>query len=306
MEFMTFRGAPYKYDWVTDLIEDVGGFIISIDMATTEVIMIFAVPKEEVSKVEEMIETVRGELMPAPLTGIEIIMVSPSYARHHAPVPHCNLIEGLREAGAKVNSLVMGRGVGLTISQMSEMERRTIEEHDIAIFMFGCFKHCVREYKLKMIEKLKIPIVVTAYPELEVESSNITYVSGLSRMLMSFKKGDEKARLKRVMDAVLETAERLKSELEDDPPVLPPIYLKRVIEEEVGDLETCIAPFPVTLKSDGVRVKLPYERFAKDIMDIELVEGNTIGDVADVTPSIDDQILVKIHRESAPGSIVWG
>ncbi|CAD7770496.1 Methyl-coenzyme M reductase operon protein C [Candidatus Methanoperedenaceae archaeon GB50] len=52
MEFMIFRGAPYRYDWVADLIEDVGGFIVSVDMATTEVIIIFAVPKEEVSKVE--------------------------------------------------------------------------------------------------------------------------------------------------------------------------------------------------------------------------------------------------------------
>ena len=306
MEFMIFRGAPYKHDWVTDLIEDVGGFIVSIDLTSTEVIIIFAVPGEDVSKIEEMVKIVYGELMPAPLTGIEVVMVSPSYARHHAPVPHCNLIEGLRESGAKVNSLVMGRGVGLKISQMSAMERLVIEEHDIAVFMFGCFEHCVREYKLKMIEKLRIPIVVMAYPELEVNRSNITYVSGLSRMLMSFKRSDEKARLGRVMDAVLETGEGVKRELGDDPPILPPIYLKQVIEEQVQDLNTCIAPFPVTLKSDGVRVKLPYASFAKDIRGIGLVEGKTIGDVADVTPSHDDQILVKIHRESASGSLVWG
>ncbi|OYT63765.1 hypothetical protein B6U67_01920 [Methanosarcinales archaeon ex4484_138] len=303
MEFMIFRGAPYRHDWVTDLIEDVGGFIVSIDLTSTEVVMIFAVPKEGVSKIEGMVKIVHGELMPAPLTGIEIIMVSPSYARHHAPVPHCNLIEGLRESGAKVNSLVMGRGVGLTISQMSAMERLAIEEHDIAIFMFGCFEHCIREYKLKMVEKLKIPIVVMAYPKLEVEMSNITYVSGLSRMLMSFKKGNEKTRLNRVMDAVLETADGLKGELEDDPPILPPIYLKQAIEGEVQDLNMCIAPFPVTLKTDGVRVKLPYANFAEDIMGIELVEGKTISDVADVTPSHDDQILVRVHRESASGSL---
>ncbi|CAD7770490.1 Methyl-coenzyme M reductase operon protein C [Candidatus Methanoperedenaceae archaeon GB50] len=254
-----------------------------------------------------MIKTVLGELMPAPLTGMEIIMVSPSYARHHAPVPHCNLIEGLREGWCQGELSCFGAWCRL--DDLTDERDGTSHHRGSMILPSSCSvasKHCVREYKLKMIEKLKIPIVVTAYPELEVESSNITYVSGLSRMLMSFKKGDEKARLKRVMDAVLETAERLKSELEDDPPVLPPIYLKRVIEGEVGDLETCIAPFPVTLKSDGVRVKLPYERFAKDIMDIELVEGKTIGDVADVTPSIDNEILVKIHRESAPGSIVWG
>ncbi|PHP46239.1 hypothetical protein B6V01_000330 [Methanosarcinales archaeon ex4572_44] len=105
------------------------------------------------------------------------------------------------------------------------------------------------------------------------------------------------------MDAVLETADGLKGELEDDPPILPPIYLKQAIEGEVQDLNMCIAPFPVTLKTDGVRVKLPYANFAEDIMGIELVEGKTISDVADVTPSHDDQILVRVHRESASGSL---
>jgi putative methanogenesis marker protein 7 len=306
MEFMIFRGAPYKYDWVTDLIEDVGGFIISEDLASTEVIIIFAVPAEDVSKIEEMSQRVFGELKPAPLTGIEIIMVTPSYARHHAPVPHCNVIESFREEGAKVDCLTMARGVGLKISQMSAMERIAIEEHDIAVFMFGSFEHCVKEYKLKMIENLNIPIVVMAYPPLEVERSNITYVSGLSRMLMSFKKGDEQERLNKVTDAVLETAEKLKEEVKEDPPVLPPIYLKQEIEQQVTALESCLAPSPVTLKIDGLRVKLPYDTFAEDIKNVRLVENKTIADVAEVKPSYNGQILVKIHRESAVGSFFGG
>ncbi|CAD7767044.1 MAG: Methyl-coenzyme M reductase operon protein C [Candidatus Argoarchaeum ethanivorans] len=302
MEFMIYRGAPYKYDWIIDLVEDVGGFIISKSMQTTEVVIIFAVPKEDVQKVEEMSGRIFGDLKSALLAGTEIIMVSPSYARHHSPMPHCGIIQNFRENGAKVDSLAMARGVGLEICRMSAMEKSLIEEHDLAVFLFGSFEHCIKEYKLKMIEDLNMPIVVMAYPPMEVEKSNITYVDGLTRILMSFRKGDEQARLNKVTQAVLETVKKIKEELKDDPLVVPPIYLKQEIEQQIPAIETCLSPAPVTLKLDSLRIKLPYETYADDIKNVHILNNKTLTDAAEVSQSYTGQILVKMQRESTAGS----
>jgi methyl coenzyme M reductase subunit C-like uncharacterized protein (methanogenesis marker protein 7) len=78
-----------------------------------------------------------------------------------------------------------------------------------------------------------------------------------------------------------------------------------LIREKVPAILDVTSPTPLTVQMRGLRVKLPYDTFAAPLRQIEIEDGITIGDVAEVVPSrMRDYILVKIRPFSETNMVV--
>ena len=140
-ETLIYTGGVHKSEEIKELIEDLGGFILQDNILQMELVLNMAVPLKDVEKIEEKSKELLAKLSVAPMTGSEIAIVSPTLARHHLPHAACDISEYLREYGAKDNMIGLARGDGKGTSGISEEEKQLIEEHDIAIFALGSFKH---------------------------------------------------------------------------------------------------------------------------------------------------------------------
>jgi methyl coenzyme M reductase subunit C-like uncharacterized protein (methanogenesis marker protein 7) len=55
----------------------------------------------------------------------------------------------------------------------------------------------------------------------------------------------------------------------------------------------------------GLRVKLPYDTFAPELRRMEIEDGITLGDVAEIVPSrMRDYILVKVLPFSETNTVI--
>jgi methyl coenzyme M reductase subunit C-like uncharacterized protein (methanogenesis marker protein 7) len=78
-----------------------------------------------------------------------------------------------------------------------------------------------------------------------------------------------------------------------------------LIREKVPAINEVTSPTPLTVQMKGLRVKLPYDTYAGAIRAVEIGEGITIGDVADVLPSrMRDYILVRVKPFSETNVVV--
>jgi methyl coenzyme M reductase subunit C-like uncharacterized protein (methanogenesis marker protein 7) len=78
-----------------------------------------------------------------------------------------------------------------------------------------------------------------------------------------------------------------------------------LIKEHVPEIHAVTSPTPLTVQMSGLRVKLPYDSFAGTIRSIEIEDGITIGDVADLGPSrMRDYILMRIRPFSETNVVV--
>ncbi len=296
MKYAFFRGAPYRHDWVTDLAEDLGGFVISKDVLSTEARIMLAIPDEDMGIIEDMVKKVAGDIEIIPLATIEVVLVAPSFSHHHAPLPVCSMVESLRRLGAKADMIALERGFGRRM-RLTSHERDTINEHDIAIFLFGCFKECILNYKSSLLNEITIPSIVVGYPESLDVPGAAAYSGGLSRLPMTFRKGVEVETLHRFQETVIKVAEKLKSEGEYDPLILLPVYVGKEIEKNLS-METILTTTPITYKVDGMRVRVPYNTAALELKKLSLSNKKDLGSVARIIKSYNGEIIVKLLKES--------
>ncbi len=66
---------------------------------------------------------------------------------------------------------------------------------------------------------------------------------------------------------------------------MPPYYLKVEIENQIPEIEESPSPAPITVKLDGLRIKLPYEKFAEKIRNVRILDFK-LGDICNVLPSV--------------------
>ncbi|MDI9645413.1 MAG: methanogenesis marker 7 protein [Archaeoglobales archaeon] len=286
---LIFNGGVYRHEELENLVEDLGGYVILKNFAQTEVTMFIIVPEEDVDRVREMVEVLKGELKEAPLAGSEIAVVVPTISIHHLPHPSCDVAEYLRRKGAKSNMVGLSRGVGKRLARLTGFEKELINEHDVAVFMFGNFKHCILE-KLKIIKDITVPVVVTGYPRIEVEG--MRYVSNFGRFVGKFSRESEIELLEKVAKAVEKCVEEKKRELGEIE--IPPYYIKAEIERQIPEVSEALSPAPITVKLDGVRVKLPYEKYGEKIRKVKILDSR-IEEFCDVYPSVvEGQTIVKL------------
>ena len=116
-----------------------------------------------------------------------------------------------------------------------------------------------------------MPVVVTGLPEIEGLEGCI-YVSGIGRYPHRFKKLTEIDLLKSVADAVERAVEMRKEELSIDPPLVPPFFVKNEIVNQVEDLKYAVSPGAIVLRLNGVRVKLLFDLYARDVYNVRVLD----------------------------------
>ncbi|MDW7776787.1 MAG: methanogenesis marker 7 protein [Methanosarcinales archaeon] len=307
LEPMMYEGGVYKHNLLVELVEDLGGYILQKNIMQTEIVMIMLVPMKDIHLVEDMTKKLLGELTRAPLSGAEIAVVAPTLAYHHLPHLDCDIAEFLRRKGAKTNMIGLSRGVGSRICQINAYERDLINEHDIAVYIFGNFKHCITESKPRLFEGIEIPIVVTGAPDIALDGvkNADVYVSMLGRVAHRMRKGDEMHAMDRVVAEVGKILDTLREDIGKDQQSVMPPRVKKEIEDQVPEIKRVLSPLPITLRLKGLKVKLDYDEFHEKIGEVSFVEGLKLKDIADIRRSnMKNFILVDIKPKSETGYVI--
>ena len=298
LKYLIFEGGLYRHEMLEEFLQDIGGFVVQKTVVSLDLIMNLAVPEEEVGRLQELAVELKGKLKEAPLIGTEVAVVAPTLSRHHLPHPSCDIAENLRRSGAKTNIIGLARGVGQKIVHTSAKEKELIEEHDIAVFTLGNFERCLREFKPILFRELSIPVIVTGGPLLDSLLGAQGYVGGIGRYPERVRTGEMIERLRAVSKLSGKVVEQRRRELDMDPLVVDPIIVKEEVERQVPESVEALSPNPVTLKVDGVRIKLPYDEYHDKVAGITL-DGKKLGELAVVKRSLmRDYILVRVLPES--------
>jgi putative methanogenesis marker protein 7 len=307
---VTYKGGIYRHDEIIDLIEDLGGYIIQKHIIAQEVVLQALVPKEDTPLIASIAKPLMGEIIPSPLVGTEIAVVSMSLEIHHLPHASCDVAEYIRRFGAKSNMVGLARGFGKRIAQLNDEERDVINEHDLAVYLLGDFETCIKQKFPVLRRGIEIPIIVCGGPSRETLKEIIDppvdgYVGNVGRFMHRTKESEELAKLDEVVDEITKVLDRKREEIAKDPPSVSPAHLMDVINEHVDEIHNVLSPTPITVQMTGLRVKLPYDTFALVLKDIPLEAGVTIGEVADIVPSrMRDYILVRIRPFSETNIMV--
>ena len=194
----------------------------------------------------------------------------------------------------------LARGCGKRIANLNDEERDVINEHDLAVYALGSFEECIRQKFPVLRRGIHVPIVVTGAPDRETLVEIIDppvegYVGGVGRIMHRFKRPEELAKLDELVDEVSRTLDARRDDLAKDPLSIFPPRLMAIIEERIHEVSMLTHPTPVTAQMEGLRVKLPYDPYAPAVRSLEVADGVTVGDIADVTPSrMRNYILIRI------------
>ncbi len=297
LKYLLFEGGLYKHERILEFLEDVGGFLVQKTVVGLDLIMNLAVPEEELEHLSAIVSELKGKLTHAPLIGTEIGVVAPTLSRHHLPHPACDIAENLRRHGAKTNIIGLSRGVGQKIIHTNIKEKELIEEHDIAVFTLGNFEKCLMK-KTKLFSEIEVPVIVTGGPLMKSIPGAEAYVGGIGRYPERARTGEAIEKLREVSRVAGEVVEQRRREMDLDPLVVDPIVVKAEIERQVPESTEALSPNPVTLKIDGVRVKLPYDDYKDKIANVAIGDKK-LSDFAEINRSLmRNYILVKVLPKS--------
>ena len=290
LEPITYKGGLYRHEEVIELIEDLGGYIIQLQQIAGDIIILALVPKEDLDLLRAVAKPLSGEIKVSPLVGTEIAVVSMSLQIHHLPHATCDVAEYLRQFGAKTNVIGLARGFGKRVAQLNVEERDVINEHDAAVLLYGNFEECIRHKNPKISRGITVPVIATGGPSKEALMKCIDppvegYVGGMGRLAHRAKRPEELAKLEEMVAEVSRVLDVRRAEIYKDPLSVAPPRLMDLIIEKVEAIHEVTSPTPVTVQMAGLRVKLPYETYAKPLRDLELEQRVRLGDIADVLPS---------------------
>lgn len=307
---VTYKGGIYQHDIITDLIEDLGGYIVQKHIIAAEVVLQCFVPEEDIELLRSMAKPLFGDVTDSPLVGTEIAVVSMSLEIHHLPHPSCDIAEYVRRIGAKSNMVSLARGPGKRIAGLNDEERDVINEHDIAVYLMGNFETCI-EYKMPALRRgVEVPIILCGGPDRKT-LERITnppfagYVGNVGRFMRRTKESDQLEKLDEIIAEITRVVTKTREDIAKDPLSISPARLMDLIREKIPDISLVTSPTPLTVQMRGLRVKLPYDRYAAPIRTLEIEDGITVGDVTEVVPSrMRDYILVKIKPFSETNVVV--
>ncbi|KYC50545.1 MAG: methyl coenzyme M reductase II [Candidatus Methanofastidiosum methylothiophilum] len=278
-----FEGGLHRADELEDLVDDLGGFLIQKNVTQIDITLIIAVPGEDYELVVKKAKELRGKIVEVPLAGSEITIVAPSLGKHHLPHPVCDISEYIRRNGAVTNVMGLARGVGQRINQITATEKGMIEEADVAVYSLGNFSRCLRK-KTHLFMDIDIPVVVLGGPEqFNIEGLDY-YVGGIGRRSQRLRQKFDLDIFDIMVAEISKAVEKRRRQVEEDPLVLEPIYLKKILEENVEGIDKIISPIPIVLNVDGVKVKMPLNQFREKIKNIEF-DGRKIDEYANIYQS---------------------
>lgn len=292
-----FEGGLHRADELEDLVDDIGGFLIQKNVTQIDITLIIAVPGEDYDLIVSKAKELRGKLVEVPLAGSEITIVAPSLGKHHLPHPVCDISEYIRRNGAVTNVMGLARGVGQRINQITAIEKGMIEEADIAVFSLGNFSRCLRK-KTHLFLDIDIPVVLLGGPEqFNVEGLEY-YVGGIGRRSQRLRQKFDLDIFNKMVNESSKAVEKRRREIEEDPLILEPMYLKKILEENVEGIDKIISPIPIVLNVDGVKVKMPLNQFKEKIKNVEF-DGRKIEEYCNIYQSPYSKFtILKIYTKS--------
>jgi len=290
--YYIFEGGLYRKDEVIDFIEDLGGVVIQEFVMGLDLVMLIAIPRADLESFMKLASDVKAKVREAKLIGSEIAVVPPSMSYRHLPHPACDINEYLRRYGAKTFMVGLSRGVGQKRAMLTSYERDFLNEVDAAVFIMGNVSECIKR-KASLLRGLRIPIVIVGGPQQVDVPSDVVYIGGLGRRAHRLKLSDEIKVLNRLVETLGALLDKRREEFFEDPPLFPPVLLKREIERQIED-----AKDSTILKVDGVRIALDYDKYAKAVGDV-VIEGYKLKDVATIKKSVlRNHIIVRLLPES--------
>ncbi|OPY31744.1 MAG: Methyl-coenzyme M reductase operon protein C [Methanomassiliicoccales archaeon PtaU1.Bin124] len=296
-QVLMFDGGVYKINEFYELIEDIGGFVIQKTTIQVQILVTFAIPEEDRGIIEKKTRELGGKLIDVPLAGSEIVVVGPTLGRHHMPHPICDIAESLRRYGAITVVMGLARGRGKQTAQISAEEKAIIEEYDAAVFVVGNFRSCVEKYKYKLWEDIQIPVVATCGPEIEHLPACEAQVCGIGRKVERMRRPEEIQKLEEVSSKVIQIVLARRRDVDSDPLFVHPAEIKDRLDG-LEAIQGSLRPAPVVLHVDGVRAKVPYDKYKDAIAALEIY-GRRLGEIADITPSrMEGSVLIKIKSRS--------
>jgi putative methanogenesis marker protein 7 len=307
---ITYKGGVYRHSEIIDLIEDLGGYIVQKHMIAQEVVLQCFVPRDDVELIRTIGKPLAGEVIDSPLVGTEIAVVSMSLEIHHLPHPSCDIAEYVRRLGAKSNMVGMARGVGKRIAGINDEERDVINEHDIAVYLMGNFEHCIEKKMPVILRGIEVPVVLCGGPDKDVlerivEPKVDGYVGNVGRFMHRTKESEELTKLDEIIGEITRVLEKRREEIAKDPLSVSPARLMDVIREKVPAILSVTSPTPLTVQMAGLRVKLPYDTFARVLRKTEIEDGITIGEIAEVEPSrMRDYIILRVKPFSETNMVI--
>lgn len=297
-----YEGGIYRFEELADLLDDIGMTIVRREDTGVSTTAVFAVPQDDFPIVEAKAREIGGELKRAALAGTEIAVVAPSPSARHLPHPTCDIAEYLRRAGAQTILISLARGFGQE-PLIENYERRLINECDLSVFIFGDSKYCI-ERKSVIFENLSVPSLVTGGPKKCQLPRAHGYAGGFGRRTDRVKSKRDISNLNnlvKVADKIISS--KKESIYQYLPDVHLPSLVKRIMEE-VPEIMDVLSPSPITIKIDGLRVKLPYDEYAERIGNISL-DGQKIGAFSTLTRSVlKGHTLIKINPSFSSKSII--
>ncbi|MEM0449539.1 MAG: methyl-coenzyme M reductase family protein [Methanomassiliicoccales archaeon] len=296
-EVLMFDGGVYRVNELYELVEDIGGFIIQKTQIQVMITVTMAIPSEDRGAIEAKARELGGKLVEVPLAGTEIVVVGPTLGRHHMPHPICDIAEHLRRYGAITVVMGLARGKGRQTAQISADEKAFIEEFDAAVFVLGNFADCIVKDKIRLFEKIEIPVAVVCGPEIPSLPFCEALVTGVGRKVERMRRAEEIAKLEETARAVQKIIQQKRKEIEEDPLFVHPAEVKQRIET-LDYVKESLRPAPIVLHLDGLRVKVPYDKAREDICNLDVFDRK-LCDIATITPSrLGGSTLIKIMTKS--------
>jgi putative methanogenesis marker protein 7 len=282
-EVLMFDGGVYRISELYELVEDIGGFVIQKTQIQVMITVTIAIPAEDRSVIEDKTRELGGKLIEVPLAGTEIAVVGPTLGRHHMPHPICDIAEHLRKYGAITVVMGLARGKGRQTAQISADEKAFIEEYDAAVFVLGNFADCILKDKVRLFEKIEIPVTVVCGPEISELPNCEALVCGVGRKVERMRRAEEIAKLEETARAVQRVVQGRKEEIDEDPLFVHPAEVKQRIEN-LELVQQSLRPAPIVLHLDGLRVKVPYDEIKDQLCAID-VYGRNLCDITTIAPS---------------------
>ena len=294
-----YDGGLYRFDELEELLDDAGAYVLRREDSAVSTVAIIAVAEEDKALVEAKVREIGGTLRQAVLAGSEIAVVAPSPSGKHLPHPTCDISEFLRRAGAQTILISLARGVGQEpILEIDEA--RLINECDLAVVVLGDCRYCLQRKKSAILQGLQVPVVVTGGPSLSKIPHAQGYVSGFGRKVTRVKSSQDIKNLARLVAVVEAYLAKQKDRLYSNLPQLSLPALKQAIEQQIPEIGQVLSPSPITVKIDGLRVKLPFDEFHEPISSVRFMDSH-LRDFAVVLRSVlKDYSLVKLKPLSPP------
>ena len=293
---LLFDGGVYRINELYELIEDIGGFVIQKTTIQVMITVTMAIPEEDQPIIEAKSRELGAKLVDVPLAGTEIVVIGPTLGRHHMPHPICDIAEQLRRYGAITVVMGLARGKGRATAQISADEKAIIDEYDAAVFVLGNFKDCIINDKVRLFQDIAVPVTVVCGPDIPELPNCEALVSGVGRKVERMRRAEEIDKLEEVSTAVDGTIAKRRKEIDEDPLFVHPSEIKERLEA-IEAVRESLRPAPIVLHLDGLRVKVPFEEFGKQIAELE-VYGRKLGDIARITGSrMKGSTLIRIMTE---------